>query len=127
MPSSTAFTRRGFVSASAGVAGAIAAVPLLSACGSAASSKGGVTTKKGLDAILPDHVPLTNGPTPDIAAVTGVNGAMSDPGFLKYPTNLVKTVSEVPGKGGSYTAIIPLWGNIPSANNAYFKALMAWE
>lgn len=123
MPSSTAFTRRGFVSASAGVAGAIAAMPLLSACGSAASNNGGVTTKKGLDAILPDHVPLTNGPTPDIPVVTGANGAMSDAGFLSYPTNLVKTVSSTPGSGGSYSAIIPLWGTIPSAGNAYYKAL----
>ena len=123
MPSSTAFTRRGFVTASAGVAGAIAAMPLLSACGSAAATKGGVTTKKGLAAILPDYVPLTNGPTPDIPSVTGANGALSDPGFLKYPTNLVKTVSATPGSGGSYSAIIPLWGNIPSASNTYYKAL----
>jgi putative aldouronate transport system substrate-binding protein len=123
MPSSTAFTRRGFVTAGAGVAGAIAAMPLLSACGSAVSSKGGVTTTKGLDAILPDHVPQTNGPTPDIPIVTGANGATSDPGFLNYPTNLVKTVSGTPGSGGSYSAIIPLWGTIPSANNAYYKAL----
>ena len=123
MPSSTAFTRRGFVTASAGVAGAIAAMPLLSACGNAATSQGGVTTKKGLDAILPDYVPLTNGPKPDIPIVTGANGATSDPGFLSYPTNLVKTVSSTPGSGGSYSAIIPLWGNIPAANNAYYKAL----
>ncbi len=123
MPSSTAFTRRGFVTASAGVAGAIAAMPLLSACGSAASSKGGVSTQKGLDAILPDYVPLTNGPKPDIPSVTGVNGAITDPGFINYPANLVKTVSSVPGKGGSYSAIVPLWGSIPSANNAYYQAL----
>jgi putative aldouronate transport system substrate-binding protein len=123
MPSSTAFTRRGFVTASAGVAGAIAAMPLLSACGNAASSKGGVTTAKGLDAILPDYVPLTDGPTPDIPSVVGANGAISDPGFLNYPSNLVKTVSKVPGAGGSYSAIIPLWGSIPSANSAYDKAL----
>lgn len=123
MPSSTAFTRRGFVTASAGVAGGIAAMPLLSACGSAASNKGGVTTSKGVSAILPDYVPLSNGPTPDIPVVTGANGAMSDPGFLSYPTNLVKTVSSTPGAGGSYSAIIPLWGNIPAANNAYYQAL----
>jgi len=123
MPSSTAFTRRGFVTASAGVAGAIAAMPLLAACGSAAANKGGVTSAKGLDAILPDHVPLTNGPTPDIPSVTGINGASTDPGFLNYPTNLVKTVSSTPGSGGSYSAIIPLWGSIPVANNAYDQAL----
>jgi putative aldouronate transport system substrate-binding protein len=82
-----------------------------------------VTTKKGLDAILPDYVPLTNGPTPDIPSTTGANGAITDPGFLKYPTNLVKTVSSTPGKGGSYSAIIPLWGSIPAAGNAYDQAL----
>jgi len=123
MPSSTAFTRRGFVGATAGVAGAIAAMPLLSACGSAAANKGGVSSSKGLSAILPDYVPLADGPTPDIPAVTGANGALTDPGFLKYPTNLVKTVSATPGSGGSYSAIIPLWGNIPTANNSYYQAL----
>ena len=123
MSSSTAFTRRGFVTASAGVVGAIAAMPLLAACGSAATTKGGVTSKQGLAAILPDYVPLTNGPKPDIPGVVGANGATSDPGFLTYPTNLVKTVSGTPGSGGSYSAIIPLWGNIPAANNAYYKAL----
>lgn len=125
MPSSTAFTRRGFVTASAGVAGAIAAMPLLSACGSSASTKGGVTTKQGLTSILPDYVPLTGGPTPDIPSMAGTNGALSDAGFLKYPTNLVKTVGSTPGSGGSYTAIIPLWGNIPAAGNTYYKALNA--
>ncbi|MBR7825205.1 hypothetical protein KDK95_02725 [Actinospica sp. MGRD01-02] len=123
MPSSTAFTRRGFVTATAGVAGAIAATPLLSACGSSAANKGGVTTSKGLASILPDYVPLTNGPTPDIPIVTGKAGATSDPGFLSYPTNLVKTVSGTPGSGGSYSAIIPLWGTIPKAGNAYYTAL----
>ena len=39
--------------------------------------------------------------------VTGVKGAVTDPGYLTYPTNLVKTVSEVPGSGGSYSAVTP--------------------
>jgi putative aldouronate transport system substrate-binding protein len=123
MPSSTAFTRRGFVAATAGAAGAIAAMPLLSACGSAASNKGGVTTSKGLSSILPDYVPLKNGPTPDIPSVTGINGAVTDPGFLSYPTNLVKTVSSTPGSGGSYNVITPLWGSIPAANNSFYQAV----
>jgi hypothetical protein len=60
MPNSIAFTRRGLVTAAAGVAGGMAAMPLLSACGSAASGKGGVTTSKGLNAILPDYVPVND-------------------------------------------------------------------
>ncbi len=123
MSSSKAFSRRNFLAAGAGVVGALAAMPLLSGCGGAPSSTGGVSTTKGLGSILPDHVPLTNGPKPDIPVVTGINGAMTDPGYLTYPTNLVRTVRSTPGSGGSYTAIIPLWGSIPKADNAYDQAL----
>ena len=35
----------------------------------------------------------------------------------------MKTVSETPGAGGSYTAITPLWGTIPSANNPFDQAV----
>ena len=52
MPSSTAFTRRGFVTATAGAAGAIALSPLLAACGNNAGN-GGASTKTGLQAALP--------------------------------------------------------------------------
>jgi len=122
MPSSTAFSRRGFVTATAGAAGAIALSPLLAACGNNAG-KGGASTKTGIQSALPNYKPLAGGVTPDLPSVTGANGAMSDPGFLKYPTNLVHTVTGPVGSGGTYTAVGPSWNPIPAANNSYYAAV----
>src|SRR5205085_700420 len=61
---------------------------------------------------------------PDIASVVGANGAISDPVFLAYPSNPVQTVSGVPGKGGTYTTMTPLWGAIPpSSGNSYYDTV----
>ncbi len=122
MPSSTAFTRRGFVTATAGAAGAIALSPLLAACGNNAG-KGGASTKTGLQAALPNFKPLSGGVTADIPVVTGVNGATTDPGFLNYPTNLVHTVTGAVGSGDSFTGVAPSWNPVPPASNAYYAAV----
>ncbi|MFD0327886.1 ABC transporter substrate-binding protein [Streptacidiphilus monticola] len=96
---------------------------MLAACGSGSSqSKGGTNTKKGAAAALPDYVPSTS-VTPDIPSATGAAGAITDPGFLKYPTNPAKSVSGVPGSGGTYTTVTPLWGTTPPANNAFYQAM----
>lgn len=105
-----------------GAGAAAVGVPLLAACGSSSSASGGVSSK-GLKTSLPDYVPLAAGTKPDIPSVTGANGALTDAGYLNYPANLVKTVSGVPGAGGSYSAITPLWGSIPTAGNAYYQAV----
>lgn len=118
----TAFTRRGFVTATAAAAGAVAVTPLLAACGNQAAA-GTATTKTGLAAALPDYIPLAGGVTADIPSVAGANGAASDPGFLSYPKTLVKTVAKVPGSGGTYTAIAPSWNPIPAAGNEYYQAI----
>jgi putative aldouronate transport system substrate-binding protein len=110
-------TRRGFLSVAAGAAGAAAAAPLLSACGHSGSGGTGVTSASELAKILPDYIP-NNAVKPDIPSVNG-----SDPGFLTYPTDLVHTVSEMPGSGGSYSAITPLWASIPPAGNQYYQAV----
>jgi len=122
MPSSNAFTRRGFVTASAGAAGAIALSPLLAACGNSGGN-GGASTKTGLQAALPNFKALANGVTPDIPVVTGTNGAMTNPGFLNYPTNLPKTVTGSVGSGGSYNGVAPSWNPIPPAGNSYYAAV----
>jgi putative aldouronate transport system substrate-binding protein len=110
-------SRRGFLTAAATAAGAVAAGPLLAGCGSS-GAKTGTTSQSALQKILPTYVPQ-NAVTPDIPGVRG-----SSPGFLRYPTNLVKTVGETPGAGGSYTAVTPLWGSIPSAaGNHYYAAV----
>jgi putative aldouronate transport system substrate-binding protein len=123
MPSSTAFTRRGFVTATAGAAGALAFSPLLAACGNGSNTaKGSTNTKTGLAAILPSYK-ASNAVTPDIPIVAGANGAVTDAGYLTYPASPVATVTGVPGSGGSYSSVTPLWGSIPAANNAYYQAV----
>lgn len=113
-------SRRGFLGAAAGTAGAVAAAPLLAACGSPAASKAGATSKSQLQGVLPTYSPHPlSGMTPDFPSVNG-----STPGYLNYPTNLVRTVSGIPGSGGSYTAVAPYWGSIPRTNgNTYYEAL----
>jgi len=115
-----ALTRRNFLAAAAGTAGAVAAAPLLAACGSAAPTKTGSTTVSQLADIMPAYVPLdVAGIAPAYPSVDG-----SEPGYLSYPTTLVHSVSETPGAGGTYTAVAPYWGAIPrTAGNTYYQAL----
>jgi putative aldouronate transport system substrate-binding protein len=113
-------SRRSFLSAAAGTAGAVAAAPLLAACGSGPATQTGSTSANALAKILPTYVPLEiSGIKPDYPSVDG-----SEPGYLNYPTTLVHTVSETPGSGGTYTAIAPDWGAIPrTVGNTYYTAL----
>jgi putative aldouronate transport system substrate-binding protein len=106
-------------------AGAIVGGPtLLAACGGGGGNgKGQASGEKDLKDILPKFAEAKGGPTPDIPSVVGKNGASTDPVYFKYPTDMSQTVSEVPGKGGSYRAITPLWGSIPPADNAYYQAV----
>ena len=122
MPSSTAFTRRGFVTASAGVAGAIAATPLLSACGSSSSSGSGASNANAVKSVIPTYK-ASSAVTADIPSVTGAHGAVSDPGFLNFPANPAASVTGTVGSGGSYKAVTPLWGSVPPAGNSYYTAV----
>lgn len=121
MPSSTAFTRRGFVTVTAGAAGAIAAMPLLSACGTA-SSTSGATSQQAAKSVLPTYKAST-AVTADIPSVSGAGGAASDPAFLTFPANPAASVTGTVGSGGSYKAITPLWGAAPPAGNSYYSAV----
>jgi putative aldouronate transport system substrate-binding protein len=113
-------SRRGFLTGAAGVAGAVAAAPLLSACGTGAPVQTGSTSANELAKILPTYTPLNlAGITPAYPSVDG-----SEPGYLSYPTTLTHTVSGVPGSGSTYTAIAPDWGAIPRiSGNTYYNAL----
>jgi putative aldouronate transport system substrate-binding protein len=112
-------SRRGFLSATAATAGAVAASPLLAACGTSGSSGSGTTSAQQLTKILPAYVP-SSPVSPDIPSVNG-----SDPAYLTYPTNLIKTVSETPGSGGSFTAITPIFGSTPPATGNHYYAAMS--
>lgn len=124
---STEMNRRSFVNGAVAVAGAAAVSPLLAACGggsggSSGRRNGGTNTKTGMAAALPAYVPST-AVQPDIASASGSGGAVTDPGFLKYPGSPVASVTEVPGSGGSYTALTPLWATVPPPNNSFYRAM----
>jgi putative aldouronate transport system substrate-binding protein len=111
-------SRRGFLTAAAGTVGAVAAQPLLAACGSGGPpATTGAASTSLLQRILPHYAPSSL-VKPDYPSVDG-----SSPAYLAYPSKLVRTVAETPGSGGSYTAITPLWGTIPSANNPFDQAV----
>ncbi|ANZ41187.1 hypothetical protein BBK82_39650 [Lentzea guizhouensis] len=114
--------RRTFLSAAVSAAGLAAMGPLLSGCGGSAAQRAGVNSGTGLDAALPAYVPNT-AIRPDIPSVAGGPDVLTKPGFLGYPADRVATVSGVPGKGGRYSAVTPLWGTIPPADNSFYRAM----
>jgi putative aldouronate transport system substrate-binding protein len=122
-PTARSVSRRSLLSAAAAVGGAAAAGPLLSACGTSKSSGPGTTSQTQLSQVVPAYVANTS-IKPDGPSVQGTSGAASDPLFLKYPDSPAQTVSGTPGKGGTYTAMTPLWGSIPpSSGNGYYDAV----
>ncbi|NUT96134.1 MAG: hypothetical protein HOY78_29310 [Saccharothrix sp.] len=114
--------RRRFLGITASVAGIAAAEGLLSACGGGGGRQAVGANGEALKAALPSYVPSTT-LTPDIPSVAGGADVLTDPGFLKYPTNRVATVPGVPGRGGKYSAVTPLWGTIPPADNQFYQAM----
>ena len=84
MSSTTAFTRRGFLTASAGAARRDRPVP---AAGRLRQQRGQGRGEHqaGIQAVLPTFKPLTGGVTPDIPSVPGANGAIDQPGVPEVP------------------------------------------
>ncbi|MGH2363399.1 MAG: hypothetical protein ACRDHX_01955 [Chloroflexota bacterium] len=133
----------------AGLAGAVGVPALLAACGSgttaastaavpssspatsaapaasaAASSAGAsAAASPGGKLVLPAYVPSTL-VKPDLAG--GENGLI-DPGFLSYPKNPPKSVTQTPGKGGQVT--VTTWTNanggavVPVDQNPAWQAI----
>lgn len=119
---SNELNRRNFVRAAVAFTGVAAMTPLLSACGGSAAQSTGASTRSGLKGALPAYLPDTSA-RPDFPVVAGGPDAMTDPGFLTYPATQVATVAGVPGRGGSYTAVTPLWGTVPAAGNSFYQAM----
>ncbi|HEY0937478.1 MAG TPA: hypothetical protein VGD91_27535, partial [Trebonia sp.] len=124
MTSSNVFSRRQVFKTSAAFGGAIAAAPLLAACGSgkAAVKASGAAAPSAVKSVLPTYKASTL-VTPDIAPVSGAHGAASDPGFLAFPATPAKSVTGPVGSGGSYQAVTPLWGSVPPAGNVYYSTV----
>jgi len=121
--SSFPMSRRGLLTAAVAAAGATVAYPLLSGCSKGTTSGPGTTPQSEIFKIVPQYI-QNKSVTADIPGVVGAAGAVSDPVFLQYPATPVTTVQGVPGKGGTYTTMTPLWGAIPSSSgNAYYDAV----
>lgn len=120
--SSHAVNRRSFLGLLGGVAVAAAAPAVLTSCSTGASTPA-ATSSSGLSdtiaKLIPDYIPMDL-VKPDIASVNG-----STPGFTSMPTTLAKSVTEVPGKGGTYKAMSPAWWTVPPAlsDNSYYQAV----
>jgi putative aldouronate transport system substrate-binding protein len=116
--------RRRFLELAGLGAVAVTSGGLLAGCGDAKSSSGpGTTDKTQLQKLLPAYVE-SSAVKPDIASVMGANGFFSDQVFLSYPAGPVATTTGIPGKGGSYSTITPLWGAIPSSSgNTYYDTV----
>jgi ABC-type glycerol-3-phosphate transport system substrate-binding protein len=117
-------SRRAVLTGAAAFAGAALAPGALAGCGSSAKHSGpGTTGADALKKALPKYLP-SRAVTADIPVAAGVNGAASDPAFLRYPANPARTVGGTPGSGGTYTTRTPLWGAIPpSSGNSYYEAM----
>jgi putative aldouronate transport system substrate-binding protein len=115
-------SRRGFLTAAAGAAGAVAAGPMLAACGQGGGATSGTTSASQVSKILPAYAPASiAGLRPDFPSVNGTPA-----GYLSYPSALAHSVHETPGRGGTYTGIAPYWGSIPRTNgNTYYDAVNA--
>jgi putative aldouronate transport system substrate-binding protein len=100
----TDLSRRAFLRTASGVLLGAASVPVLAACTSVApsspSSSAGATPAARVT--LPTYVALAGLPPADLP---GTPDGLLAPGYLTYPANLVKTVSQPPGKGGEVSAL----------------------
>jgi putative aldouronate transport system substrate-binding protein len=118
--SSSAPSRRTFLTSTAVAAVAVAGgVPLLSACSGSSGSDGGTTTGEAAKKILPTYTARSI-VTPDIPSRNG-----STPGYTRaIATAQLKTaVPQKLGKGSKVTAMGPFWGSPPKGDCDWYKAM----
>jgi putative aldouronate transport system substrate-binding protein len=68
----------------------------------AASATTGAAPNGGGKVKLPTSIPMSNLPKPDLP---GTPDGLVVPGYQRYPGNLIKSVTQAPGKGGDVNAI----------------------
>jgi putative aldouronate transport system substrate-binding protein len=101
-------TRRSFLRVAGGVLLGAASMPVLAACsvavpgGSAPPTGGGAPANSSGKVRLPTYVTLPDLPPPDFP---GSSDGLLAPGFQHYPSNLVRSVPQPPGKGGEVNAL----------------------
>src|SRR5215468_9712057 len=105
LPVSHRLSRRGLLRATAGVAVAAVGIQLLAACAPAASPAGGGAASAPSSSSkvkLPSYIALANLTNADLP---GSPDGLIEPGYLKYPANVIKSVPQPPSKGGQVNAI----------------------
>lgn len=118
-------SRRTFLSGVAVGASSLAGASFLVACGSnggtgpKANPTGAIRKDGDLTSIVPKYVKVEY-VKPDLPSRDDVA-----PGYLGYPSELIRSVSAKPGKGSSFKAMTPAWWPIPPAlaQNAYYQAV----
>lgn len=102
-----------------GIAGPALTLPVLAACG------GSDPAKQASDAVPTDPaaiLPARGEQQPVAPQIPGANG--STPGYTEYPAELPQTVAEPPGKGSTFTCMVPTWSGVKaSTDNAFTQAL----
>jgi putative aldouronate transport system substrate-binding protein len=121
-----ATNRRSFLGLIGLGAAAAAGGGLLAGCSDDTSSGGGKGKAAAVDklgGLVPTYVQLKTVQADLPGKVPGV-----DPGFLKYPTQLVRAVTDTPiTSGKQVSAMTPLWGPVPPGlgHNSFFDAVNA--
>ena len=99
----TDVSRRAFLRAAGGVLVTAAGLPVLAACSvTAPAAPAASSASGGAKVTLPTFVPLPNLQAPGLP---GTPDGLLAPGYLKYPANLVKSVPQPPGQGGTVDAL----------------------
>ena len=97
-------SRRALLQTSAVLAWSAVGVQLIAACTPAAPSAPAPasTTTSAARVKLPTSTPIANLPKPDLP---GTPDGLVMPGYLRYPSQLLKSVPQAPGRGGEVNAI----------------------
>ena len=102
-------SRRTLLRVAGGVLLGAASIPLAAACAPSApaasggsAATGGASASGGGKVKLPTYVALPNLPSADLP---GTPDGLLAPGYQRYPTNLIKSVPQPPGKGGEVNAL----------------------
>ncbi|GAC1313093.1 MAG: extracellular solute-binding protein [Chloroflexota bacterium] len=111
-------SRRAVLRMAGGVLLGAAAMPLAAACGPTAPavppSGGAGSGAAGAAAKikLPTYIPLPNLPPADLP---GTPDGLLAPGYQRYPSNLIRSVAQPPGKGGEVSALTASLSPPPTA------------
>jgi putative aldouronate transport system substrate-binding protein len=107
-----AASRRTLLRAAGGIVLGAAGMPLLAACAPGAPARSAGSTATGGGRVrLPAYVALANLPVADLP---GTPDGLLAPGYLRYPTNLIRSVLQPPGKGGEVSGLTASLSTAPT-------------